>query len=153
MVVGPGCMRALRLRNLEDREVLRPEAPLKSSPPGTARRTSIRRWPNTAKAGCRPTLCRLLVQIRLPSHLCSKAQGGFDPWALQPRDPDLSALAVVRPPNPSAAGEAAVALARADASFLLLLDPLPESALAPLHRPPPTPTVRWSPLTSEATEH
>ncbi len=44
----------------------------------------------------------------------------------------LSALAVIRPPNPSAAGEAAVALARAGASFLLVLDPLPESALAPL---------------------
>ena len=58
--------------------------------------------------------------------------GGFDPWILQPRDPDLSALAVVRPPNPSAAGEAAVALARAGASFLLVLNPLPESALAPL---------------------
>jgi recombination protein RecA len=58
--------------------------------------------------------------------------GGFDPWTLQPRDPDLSALVVVRPPNPSAAGEAAVALARAGTSFLLVLDPLPESALAPL---------------------
>ncbi len=57
---------------------------------------------------------------------------GFDPWTLQPRDPDLSALAVVRPPNPAAAGEAAVALARAGASFLLVLDLLPESALAPL---------------------
>ena len=57
---------------------------------------------------------------------------GFDPWTLQPRDLDLSALAVVRPPNPFAAGEAAVALARAGASFLLMLDPLPESALAPL---------------------
>ncbi len=53
--------------------------------------------------------------------------GGFDPWILQPRDPDFSSLTVVRPPNPSAAGEAAVALARAGASFLLLLDPLPES--------------------------
>src|SRR5262245_30695015 len=58
--------------------------------------------------------------------------GGFDPWILQPRGPDLSTLAVVRPPNRAAAGEAAVALARAGASFLLLLDPLPESALAPL---------------------
>ena len=57
---------------------------------------------------------------------------GFDPWTIQPRDPDLSALAVVRPPNSSAAGEAAVALARAGASFLLVLDPLPEGALAPL---------------------
>jgi RecA/RadA recombinase len=58
--------------------------------------------------------------------------GGFDPWILQPRHPDFSSLAVVRPPNPSAAGEAAVALARAGASFLLVLDPLPESGLAPL---------------------
>ena len=57
---------------------------------------------------------------------------GFDPWTLQPHDPDLDALVVVRPPNLSAAGEAAAALARAGASFLLALDTLPESALAPL---------------------
>jgi hypothetical protein len=60
---------------------------------------------------------------------------GFDPWTLQPDDPDLSARAVVRPPNPSAAGKAAVALARAGASFLRVLAPLPESALAPLESP------------------
>src|SRR5215472_12030605 len=59
-------------------------------------------------------------------------RGGFDPWILRPRDPDFSALAVVRPPNFSVAGEAAVALVRAGASFLLVLDQLPESALAPL---------------------
>src|SRR5215831_5221643 len=58
--------------------------------------------------------------------------GGFDPWILQPRNPDLSSLTVVRPPNQSAAGEAAVALARAGATFLLVLDALPESALTPL---------------------
>ena len=57
---------------------------------------------------------------------------GFDPWALQPLNPDLRSLAVVRPPNAEVAGEAAVALARAGAGFLLLLGELPESALSPL---------------------
>ena len=57
---------------------------------------------------------------------------GFDPWALQPHNPDLRSLAVVRPPNAEIAGEAAVALARAGAGFLLLLGELPESALSPL---------------------
>lgn len=57
---------------------------------------------------------------------------GFDPWALEPMNPDLSSLAIVRPPDAAAAGEAAVALARAGAGLLLVLGALPESALAPL---------------------
>lgn len=57
---------------------------------------------------------------------------GFDPWALEPMRPDLARLTLVRPPNAGSAGEAAVALARAGASFLLLLGELPEPALGPL---------------------
>ena len=57
---------------------------------------------------------------------------GFDPWAMAPLAPDLRALTLVRAPDAEAAGEAAVALARAGAGFLLLLGELPENALAPL---------------------
>lgn len=57
---------------------------------------------------------------------------GFDPWALEPMNPELSGLAVVRPPDAAAAGEAAVALARAGAGMLLLLGEMPEPALGPL---------------------
>ncbi len=57
---------------------------------------------------------------------------GFDPWALEPMDPDLRSLAVVRPPDAAAAGEAAVALARAGAGMLLVLGSLPEPELGPL---------------------
>ncbi len=57
---------------------------------------------------------------------------GFDPWALEPFQPQLARLAVVRPPDPATAGEAAVALARSGAGFLLLLGEIPESALVPL---------------------
>ena len=57
---------------------------------------------------------------------------GFDPWALAPLNPDLRSLALVKPPDAETAGEAAVALARAGAGFLLLLGELPESALSPL---------------------
>ena len=53
---------------------------------------------------------------------------GFDPWAMMPFDPDLGELTVVRPPHAAAAGEAAIALARAGAGFLLL--PLPERVAA-----------------------
>jgi recombination protein RecA len=44
----------------------------------------------------------------------------FDPWALMEFRPDLRSLTVVRPPDPDAVGEAAVALAKAGAGFLLL---------------------------------
>lgn len=57
---------------------------------------------------------------------------GFDPWALEPMNPELRALAVVRPPDLAAAGEAAVALARAGTGMLLVLGSLPEPALGPL---------------------
>ncbi len=58
--------------------------------------------------------------------------GGFDPWALAPMGAELLTLAVVRPPSPAATGEAAVALARAGAGFLLLLGEPPEPAVAAL---------------------
>jgi hypothetical protein len=53
---------------------------------------------------------------------------GFDPWALLPLEPELDALTVVRPPGDDAAGEAATALARAGAGFLLA-PPLPDAWL------------------------
>lgn len=60
-------------------------------------------------------------------------QGGrFDPWIPDRLGADLDTLTVVRPPTPAAAGEAAVALARAGAGFELVLQDLPEPALAPL---------------------
>jgi hypothetical protein len=59
------------------------------------------------------------------------ACGGFDPWSLLPFDPELSSLAVVRlDPDPS--GEAATALARAGAGFILLMGEVPEQWLGPL---------------------
>jgi recombination protein RecA len=58
--------------------------------------------------------------------------GRFDPWIPDRLGADLEALTVVRPPAPAAAGEAAVALARAGAGFQLVLHELPEPALAPL---------------------
>ncbi len=58
-------------------------------------------------------------------------RGGFDPWALIPFDPELRSLTVVRlDPDPS--GEAATALARAGAGFILLMGEIPESWLGPL---------------------
>src|SRR5437764_8924428 len=53
---------------------------------------------------------------------------GFDPWALLPLQPHFAALSVVRPPDDDAAGEAATALARAGAGFVLT-PPLPETWL------------------------
>ena len=58
--------------------------------------------------------------------------GGFDPWSLLPFDPVFGALTVVRPPGSDAAGEAASALARAGAGFILLMGEVPESWLGPL---------------------
>jgi recA bacterial DNA recombination protein len=58
-------------------------------------------------------------------------RGGFDTWSLLPFDPELSSLAVVRlDPDPS--GEAATALARAGAGFILLMGEVPERWLGPL---------------------
>lgn len=59
-------------------------------------------------------------------------RSSLDPWTLAQFGADLGALMLVRPPTPAAVGEAAVALARAGAGFLLVLGALPEPALAPL---------------------
>src|ERR1700682_4933978 len=50
---------------------------------------------------------------------------GFDPWTLLPFSPELGALTVVRAPAPDLAGEAAAALARAGAGFILLMGEVP----------------------------
>jgi RecA/RadA recombinase len=55
----------------------------------------------------------------------------FDPWALLPFGPDLSSLTVVRL-QADPAGEAAAALAKAGAGFLLLMGEVPEPWLGPL---------------------
>jgi RecA/RadA recombinase len=59
------------------------------------------------------------------------SDGVFDPWSLLPFDPDLGAVTVVRPraggaPPLEVAGEAAAALARAGAGFILLMGEVPE---------------------------
>jgi recombination protein RecA len=56
----------------------------------------------------------------------------FDPWALLPFSPELSALTVVRAPAPDPAGEATAALARAGAGFILLMGEIPEYWLGPI---------------------
>jgi RecA/RadA recombinase len=56
----------------------------------------------------------------------------FDPWALLPFAPELNSLTVVRPPEPSGAGEAVAALAKAGAGFILLMGEVPETWLGPL---------------------
>lgn len=58
--------------------------------------------------------------------------GEFDPWTLLPFYPELSALTVVRAPTPEIAGEAASALAKAGAGFILLMSEVPEHWLGPL---------------------
>jgi recombination protein RecA len=58
-------------------------------------------------------------------------RAGFDPWALLPFDPDLSSLTVVRLQS-EPAGEAAAALAKAGAGFILLMGEVPEPWLGPL---------------------
>lgn len=47
----------------------------------------------------------------------------FDPWSLAAFGPDFGTLALVRPADADACGEAATALAKAGAGFLLLLLP------------------------------
>src|SRR6202022_4585240 len=54
-----------------------------------------------------------------------------DPWALLPFDPELTSLTVVRL-DPDRSGEAATALARAGAGFILLMGEVPEYWLGPL---------------------
>ena len=58
--------------------------------------------------------------------------GGFDPTWLPPFSPEPGALTIVRAPAPEIAGEAAAALARAGAGFLLLMCDVPEHWLGPL---------------------
>jgi recombination protein RecA len=58
-------------------------------------------------------------------------RGDFDPWALLPFEPDLSSLTVVRLQS-EPAGEAAAALAKAGAGFILLMGEVPEPWLGPL---------------------
>jgi RecA/RadA recombinase len=58
-------------------------------------------------------------------------RGSFDPWALLPFGPDLSSLTVVRLDS-EPAGEAAAALAKAGAGFILLMGEVPEPWLGPL---------------------
>jgi recombination protein RecA len=55
----------------------------------------------------------------------------FDPWALLPFDPDFGSLTVVRLGS-DPAGEAAAALAKAGAGFILLMGEVPEAWLGPL---------------------
>ena len=57
--------------------------------------------------------------------------GGFDPWPLLAFDPDLGSLTVVRLKSDHA-GEAATALAKAGAGFILLMGEIPEPWLGPL---------------------
>ena len=58
-------------------------------------------------------------------------RSSFDPWALLPFGPDLSSLTVVRLDS-EPAGEAAAALAKAGAGFILLMGEVPEPWLGPL---------------------
>jgi len=60
------------------------------------------------------------------------AYGGLDPWTLERLGADLGAVTLVRPQTRMVAGEAAIALARAGASWQLVLGDLPEPALASL---------------------
>src|SRR2546421_3365677 len=57
---------------------------------------------------------------------------GFDPSSLLPFQPDLATLTVFRSSSSDVAGEAASALARAGAGFILLLGEVPEPWLGPL---------------------
>ena len=72
-----------------------------------------------------PKLSLALAMVIDPS-------SGFDPWTLLPFSPELGALTVVRAPAPDLAGEAAAALARAGAGFILLMGEVPEHWLGPL---------------------
>jgi len=62
----------------------------------------------------------------------SELRASFDPWTLLPSYPELSALTVVRAPAPDLVGEAAAALARAGAGFILLMGEVPEHWLGPM---------------------
>src|SRR3989454_5425969 len=77
-------------------------------------------------------LALLASATRAFAHAVVIDGGGFDPWTLTSFSPEPGALTVVRAPAPEIAGEAAAALARAGAGFLLLLSEIPEHWLGPL---------------------
>lgn len=56
--------------------------------------------------------------------------GGFDPWALLEFQPRMGGITVLRPPDAATTGEAAVALAKAGAGFLLIFLPARVAAAA-----------------------
>jgi RecA/RadA recombinase len=58
-------------------------------------------------------------------------RGSFDPWTLLPFGPNLGSLTVVRLDS-EPGGEAAAALAKAGAGFILLMGEVPEPWLGPL---------------------
>ena len=62
----------------------------------------------------------------------SDCDGGPDPWTVERLGGDLRAMTLVRPPTRVAVGEAAVALSRAGASWLLVLGDVSAPALASL---------------------
>ena len=66
------------------------------------------------------------------AHVMVIDRASFDPWTLLPFSPELSALTVVRAPAPEIAGEAAAALAKSGAGFILLLGEVPEPWLGPI---------------------
>ena len=76
-------------------------------------------------------LAMLAAATREFAHAVVIDSGSFDPWALLPFDPDLSSLTVVRLRG-EPAGEAAAALAKAGAGFILLMGEVPEPWLGPL---------------------
>jgi len=75
----------------------------------------------------------LLAQASLEfAHAMVIDRSSFDPWTLLPFYPELSALTVVRAPAPEIAGEAAAALAKSGAGFILLMGEVPEPWLGPI---------------------
>jgi RecA/RadA recombinase len=78
-------------------------------------------------------LCLLAGATREFAHaIVIDINSGFDPWALLPFYPELSALTLVRAPAPDLAGEAAASLARAGAGFILLMGEVSEHWLGPM---------------------
>jgi recombination protein RecA len=76
-------------------------------------------------------LAMLASATREFAHAVVIDRSSFDPWALLPFDPDLSSLTVVRLES-DPAGEAAAALAKAGAGFILLMGEVPEHWIGPL---------------------
>ena len=76
-------------------------------------------------------LAVLACATREFAHAVVIDKGNFDPWALLPFGPDLGSLTVVSL-QADPAGEAAAALAKAGAGFILLMGEVPEPWLGPL---------------------